>query len=137
MTFPQALTTRFFQLINNHKLTEAQRQLQRIKQQMPNKEWDHGYYKALQGILLTRKTNGNQHAFLSNFNPNDKAAVEQHRNEFSKRVKSRFYDNFDRGFFSAWTDYTQLLIKTIDETKPNTDHEGQTSIVHYAESKGA
>lgn len=100
---------------------------------MPNKEWDHGYYKALQGMLLTQKANGNQHAFLSNFNPNDKAAVEQHRDRFSKRVKSRFYDNFDRGFFSAWTDYTQLLIKTIDESKPKPDPEGQTSIAQYAE----
>jgi len=102
---------------------------------MPKKEWDHGYYKALQGILLTRKTNGNQHAFLSNFKANDKTMIKQHRDEFSKRVKNRFYDNFDRGFFSAWTDYTQLLLKTIDETKPKTDPEGQTSIIQYAESK--
>jgi hypothetical protein len=134
MAFPQALVTRFFQLINNHKITEAHRQLQRIKQQMPKKEWDHGYYKALQGILLTRKTNGNQYAFLPNLNPNDKASIKQHRDEFSKRVKSRFYNNFDRGFFSAWTDYTQLLIKTIEESKPKTDPEGQTSIAQYAES---
>jgi hypothetical protein len=134
MAFPQALVTRFFQLINNHKITEAHRQLQRIKQQMPKKEWDHGYYKALQGILLTRKTNGNQYAFLPNLNPNDKASIKQYRDEFSKRVKSRFYNNFDRGFFSAWTDYTQLLIKTIEESKPKTDPEGQTSIAQYAES---
>lgn len=85
-------------------------------------------------MLLTRKTNGNQHAFLQNINPNSKTAVEQYKNEFSKHIKSRFHDDFDRGFFSAWTDYTQLLIKTIEESKPKADPEGQTSIAQYAES---
>jgi len=134
MTFPQALTTRYFQLINDRQLTEAHRTLQRIKEKIPKTKWDHGYYKALQGILLAQKTNGNQHTFLSNINPNDKTTIEKYKNEFSKRVKSRFHDDFDRGFFSAWTDYTQLLIKTMNERKPKTNTEGQTSIIQYAET---
>ena len=134
MTFPQALAIRFFQLINNRQFTEAQRELQRIKGKAPETKWDHGYYKALQGMLLARKANGNQHTFLRNINLNDKMAIEQHKKEFSKHVKSRFHDNFDRGFFSAWVDYTQLLIRMIEESKPKPDSEGQTRIIQYAES---
>ena len=134
MTFPQTLTTRYFQLINNRQLAQAQRELQRIKQETPKKQWDRGYYRALLGMLLAQKANGNQYTFLQNLNPNNKTTIEQHRDEFSKRVKSRFYDDFDRGFFSAWHDYTSLLIKTINETKPKTDPEGQTSIIQYAET---
>ena len=134
MTFPQALATRFFQLINNRQFTEAQRELERIKGKTPETKWDHGYYKALQGMLLAQKANGNQHTFLQNINLNDKTAIEQHKGGFSKRVKSRFHDNFDRGFFSAWVDYTQLLIRTIEESNPKPDSEGQTRIIQYAES---
>lgn len=133
-SFPQALTTRYFQLINNRQFTEAQRELQRIKQRMQRTEWNHGYYRALYGMLLAQKTNGNQYIFLQNLNPNDKATLKQHKNEFQEHVTSRFQEDFDRGFFSAWHDYTRLLIKTIDKTKPKPDTEGQTSIIHYAEA---
>jgi len=102
--------------------------------ELEEKEWNHGYYRALSGMLLAKKTNGNQYTFIQNFNQNSKADVEQYRNEFSERVRSRFHDDFDRGFFSAWSDYTRLLIKTIDESKPETDIEGQTSIIHYSET---
>lgn len=134
MTFPQTLTVRFFQLINSRQFTEAQRTLQRIKTEIQENEWNHGYYRGLYGMLLAQKTNGNQYSFLSNINPNDKTAIKQHKNEFLRRVQGRFHDDFDRGFFSAWTDYTRLLIKTIDESKPKMDPEGQTSIIQYAES---
>ena len=134
MTFPQTLTTRYFQLINNRKLTEAQRTLERIKQETPKTNWDRGYYKALQGMILAQKNNDSQYTLLSNINTNNKTTIEQHRNEFSKHVKGRFHDDFDRGFFSAWVDYTQLLISAINERKRKADTEGQTSIIQYAES---
>ena len=133
-SFPKALTTRYFQLINNRQSTEAQRTLQRIKTQIQETKWNHGYCKALQGMLLAQKTNGNQHTFLQNLNAADKAALQQHKNEFQKHVTDRFQEDFDRGFFSAWDDYTRLLINIINETKPRTDTEGQTSIIHYAKT---
>jgi hypothetical protein len=85
-------------------------------------------------MLLAQKNNGNQYTFLQNLNPKDKTTIEQYKKEFSKRIKSRFQDDFDRGFFSAWHDYTQLLLKTIEETKPKPDPEGQTSIIQYAKT---
>ncbi|MFQ6068414.1 MAG: hypothetical protein ACE5KD_02615 [Candidatus Bathyarchaeia archaeon] len=133
MAFPKALATRFFQLINNRQFTEAQRELQRIKEKTPRTEWNHGYYKALQGMLLAQKTNGNQHTFIQKINLNDITTLKQYKNDFQKHMQNRFHDDFDRGYFSAWTDYTRLLIKTIEQTKPKpTDSEGQTSIIQYA-----
>ena len=136
MTIPQPLVTRYLQLINNRQFTEAHRQLQRIKQKTPKTEWNHGYYKALQGMLLAQKRNDNQYAFLQNLNLKDKTALQQHKKEFLAHVQNRFNEDFDRGYFSAWHDYTRLLIKTLKEQnpKPNTDSKGQTSITHYAET---
>lgn len=133
MTFPKALVTRFFQLIDNRQFAEAQRELQRLRAKIRKTEWNHGYYRALHGMLLARKANGNQYTFMSNIDSTDRTAVLDHKKSFLKRVQSRFNDDFDRGFFSAWTEYARLLIKTIDESKPEVDTQGQTSIIHYAE----
>ncbi|UCE95364.1 MAG: hypothetical protein JSV51_06445 [Candidatus Bathyarchaeota archaeon] len=133
-TFPQALTIRYFQLVNNRQLTEAQRQLQRIKQKARKTQWDDGYCEALQGLLLAQKTNGNQYTFLQNLNSKDITTIRQHREDFLKHVNNRFQEDYDRGFFSAWADYTQLLIKTIIDSTSGNDVEGQTSIIQYAES---
>lgn len=133
MSFPQALTTRYFQLIKNRQFTEAQRELQRIKQETPKTTWNHGYYKALQGMLLARKSNGNQYTFLQNLNINDNAQLWRYKKEFQKHLESRFHEDFDRGFFSAWNDYTRLLIKTLEEAQPG-DNEGQTRLIHYTNS---
>jgi hypothetical protein len=134
MTFPQAFVTRFFQLINNRQLTEARRELQRLKEKMQKTEWNHGYYRALYGMLLARKANGNQYAFLSNIDQDNRPAMLQHKKEFLRQIQSRFHDDFDRGYFSAWHDYTRLLVKKAEGTQRRQDLEAQTSIIQYAET---
>jgi len=133
MPLPQALITRYFQLINNRQFTEAQRELQRIKVKITKTEWNRGYYRALLGMLLAQKHDGNQYTFLTNINPADKQALKQHKNEFLAHVQSRFAEDYDRGYFSAWHDYTRLLIRTMDETKPET--KTQTSQVQYSSTR--
>ena len=158
MAFPKALTTRYFQLITNRQFTEAQRELQRIKEQIKKTEWNHGYYRALKGMLLAQKHNGNPYTLLQNLNTNDKTTLKHHKQEFQKHIQNRFHDDYDRGYFSAWHDYTRLLIKTQEQTQPNSptnpvnpipqpvnpakqtqtlpetsQKEAQTSLTHYSE----
>ncbi|MFP3984688.1 MAG: hypothetical protein ACLFU9_01800 [Candidatus Bathyarchaeia archaeon] len=132
MTLPKALVTRYFQLISNRQFTEAKRELQRIKEEIRKTEWNRGYYRALYGILLAQKSNGNPYTFLQNLNLTDKAILKQHKVEFQRHLENRFHDDYDRGYFSAWHDYTRLLLKILDETKP--EKQGQASIVKYAET---
>ena len=134
MAFPQALVTRFFQLLNNRQLTEASRELQRVREKVEENQWNLGYCKALSGMLLASKTNGNQYIFLSRINLKDEVTIQQYKREFSQRVQSRFHDNFDRGYFSAWSDYMSLLAKTIIDRRSRQSLDNQTSIVQYADS---
>ncbi len=134
MAFPKAFVTRFFQLISSRQLTEAQRELQRLKEKMQKTKWDYGYYRALHGMLLTSKANGNQYSFLSATNLDGRAELEQHREEFGKHVQNRFHDDFDRGFFSAWFDYMRLLVETLSESQAEESLGEQTSLVQYADS---
>lgn len=134
MSFPSTFVTRFFQLVNNRQFTEAQRQLQRLKEKIQRTEWNHGYYRALMGLYLAGKSNGNNYTFLSRLKTEDIEILERHRNDFLRHVHRRFHSDFDRGFFSAWSDYTRLLITIRKEQESTTDSPSQTSIIQYSES---
>jgi len=109
MPIPSALVTRFFQLIVNRQFTEAERELERLKQKMHKTEWNRGYFRALYGMYLSRKTNGDAYAFFPKLDLTDKAALHSYKREFLGHVGSKLHGDFDRGFFSAWADCMRVL----------------------------
>jgi hypothetical protein len=109
MPIPSALVTRFFQLLVNRQFTEAERELERLKQKMQKTEWNRGYFRGLYGMFLSRKANGDSYAFLSKLDLDDKAALRGYRREFLDHVRNRLHGDFDRGFFSAWADCMRVL----------------------------
>lgn len=109
MPVPSALVTRFFQLIISRQFTEAERELERLKQKMHKTEWNRGYFRALYGIYLSRKTNGDAYAFFPKLDLTDKAALYSYKREFLDHVGSKLHGDFDRGFFSAWADCMRVL----------------------------
>jgi hypothetical protein len=111
MPIPSVLVTRFFQLLLNRQFAEAERELERLKQKMQKTEWNRGYFRALHGMFLSRKANGDQYAFFSIINIDDEVALLSYRREFSNHVKSKLHGDFDRGFFSAWADCMRVLRK--------------------------
>lgn len=112
MPVPQALVTRFFQLILNKQFAEAERELERLKQKMQKTEWNRGYFRALYGMLLVRRSNNSDsYAFFSKLDINDKEALQSYRKEFLNHVKNRLHGDFDRGFFAAWADFTRVVSK--------------------------
>jgi len=112
MPVPQALVTRFFQLILNKQFAEAERELERLKQKMQKTEWNRGYFRALYGMLLVRRSNNSDsYAFFSKLDVSDKEALQNFRREFLNHVKNRLHGDFDRGFFAAWADFTRVASK--------------------------
>jgi hypothetical protein len=109
MPVPSALVTRFFQLLVNRQFTEAERELERVKQKMQKTEWNRGYFRALYGMFLSRKANGESYTFFSRLDLEDKAALHSYRREFLDHVRNRLHGDFDRGFFSAWADCMRVL----------------------------
>ncbi|MCS7115338.1 MAG: hypothetical protein RMJ15_03710 [Nitrososphaerota archaeon] len=109
MPIPSALVTRFVQLVVNKQFAEAERELERLKQKMHKTEWNRGYFRALYGILLMRSSNNDPYSFLAKLNLNDKPTLQAYRKEFLSHVRNKLHGDFDRGFFSAWADFTRLL----------------------------
>jgi hypothetical protein len=122
MPIPQALVTRYFQLLVSRQFTEAERELERLKQKMHKTEWNRGYFRALYGMYLSRKTNGDEPSFFSKLDLSDKAAVHGYRREFLDHTKNGLHGDFDRGYFSAWTDCMRILAR-MDIPSPQSSTE--------------
>ena len=113
MPVPSALITRFFQLLVNRQFTEAERELERLRQKMQKTEWNRGYFRALYGMFLSRKANGDSYALFSKMDLNDKAALNSYRKEFQEHVRNSVHGDFDKGFFSAWADCMRILGRIV------------------------
>jgi len=112
MPISQALVTRYFQLVINRQFTEATRELDRLKQKIHKTEWNRGYFRALYGMYLSRKTNGDVYAFFSKIDLTDKEALHGYRREFLNHMRNGLHGDFDRGYFSAWADCMRILTRT-------------------------
>jgi len=112
MPISQALVTRYFQLIVNRQFTEAERELERVKQKMQKTEWNRGYFRALYGIYLSRKNSAtDDYAFFSKLDLTDKVALHNYRKEFLEHMSNGLHGDFDRGYFSAWADCMRILTR--------------------------
>jgi hypothetical protein len=111
MPISQALVTRYFQLIVKRQFTEATRELERLKQKMQKTDWNRGYFRALYGMYLSRKNNGDAYAFFSKLDLTDKEALHQYRREFLDHMRNGLHGDFDRGYFSAWADCMRILTR--------------------------
>ncbi len=111
MPIPQALVTRYFQLIVNRQFTEAERELERLKQKMHKTEYNRGYFRALYGMYLTRKSGNDNYALFSKIDLTDKAQLHAYRREFFEHTKNGLHGDFDRGYFAAWSDCMRILAR--------------------------
>jgi len=120
MGVPLALMARFFQLVSERKFAEAERVLERIRVRMKNsgkEEFNKGYLDALNGIILSNRSSSGSYEFFTNLDLNDISALKRHYKDFRKHATSRFQADYDRGYFSALTDFLRVIIKTISKNE--------------------
>jgi hypothetical protein len=124
MPIPQALVTRYFQLLVNRQFTEAERELERVKQKMQKTEWNRGYFRALYGMYLSRRNNGDAYALFSKLDLSDKVALHEYRREFLGHMRNGLHGDFDRGYFSAWADCMRILTR-MDIPSPQSNNDNK------------
>ena len=117
MPIPQALVTRYFQLVVNRQFAEAERELERVKQKMQKTEWNRGYFRALYGMYLSSKNvTSDNYAFFPKIDLTDKVNLHAYRKEFLDHMRNGLHGDFDRGYFSAWADCMRILTR-MEETR--------------------
>jgi hypothetical protein len=111
MPVPQALVAHYVQLLVNRQFTESERELELLKQKMHKTEWNRGYFRALFGMYLARKANGDEYSFFSKLDFSDKTSLHAYKREFAEHINSKLHGDFDRGYFSAWVDCIRVLTR--------------------------
>ncbi len=121
MPISLTLVTRFFQLLVNRQFAEAERELERLKKRMHKTEWNRGYSRALRGMLIAHKSNNDGYSFLSSLDLDDEKALLGYKREFLSHVRNKLHGSFDRGFFSAWSDFMRILSKMVADNSDSND----------------
>lgn len=109
----------FFNSILERRFTEAERTLSSIelglvltnihsgrsskKRKQDKMDYVAGYIKALEGILTAARS-GDRRTFINRMS-NDSESLNRYRRDFGAFIKNKLHSPFDRGFFSAWSDF--------------------------------
>jgi hypothetical protein len=101
---------RFFQNVESRAWTDAEKELDSIRQETENTPWYKGYVKALEGLLLTFRTNDDKYVYLPKALVNrNEESVNKLRKDFGEFASNEIHGEYDRGYFKALEDYTSLL----------------------------
>ena len=111
MPIPKTLVTQYFQLLVNRQFTEAERKLEQIKQKMQKTDWNRGYFRALYGMSLSRKSSNDNYSLFSKLDFSDKVALHAYRREFLEHTNNGLHGDFDKGYFSAWSECMRILAR--------------------------
>lgn len=131
-TVPAESVNRFFQNVEARAWTDAEKELDIIRQKAQNVPWYKGYVKALEGLLLTYRTNDDKYIYLPKALVNrTEESVNILRKEFGEFASNEIHGDYDRGYFKALEDYVTLL----SVLKPSSN--ASTSVPEPAEKKEA
>ncbi|HID17075.1 TPA: hypothetical protein EYP26_02130 [Candidatus Bathyarchaeota archaeon] len=101
---------KYFRLINERRFKEAEGELEKFKNELERSEEALGYLKALEGILLSKKS-GDEKLYLTRIEKMGKKEMKRARSEFLSHSKNELHGAYDRGFFKALLDYLDFLKK--------------------------
>jgi hypothetical protein len=90
--------------------TDAEKELDVIRQKAENALWYKGYVKALEGLLLTYRTNDDKYIYLPRILASGgEESINQLRQNFGEFAANEIHGEYDRGYFKALEDYVTLL----------------------------
>lgn len=102
----ESLVDTFFHLVAQEKRSAAKVVLEKIKLKSENSQWRRGYINALEGMITVSETKNDQNVLINQIKTEGSDAL---RKAFLKHSSNELHSDFDRGFFSAWADYTRTL----------------------------
>lgn len=129
---PQLAVTKFFQSVEERAWTDAEKELDSIRQKVANTQWSRGYIKALEGLLLTYRSNDDKNLYLPKALTNRSGeGIDGLHKEFAEFSSDELHGEYDRGFFKALEEYLTVL-----KTQKNGHTSGQQSLRVAAPGEG-
>jgi hypothetical protein len=89
--------------------TDAEKELDTIKQKSDSTQWSRGYVKALEGLMLTYRNDDDKYIYLPKALANKTSQeYEALKKDFAEFAANEVHGEYDRGFFKALEDYVSL-----------------------------
>ena len=101
----QNISSKYLKAIAERRIKDGEAEFDRIRPSLDDSEWNRGYLKALEGLLITFKTNNSKYLYFHRKdleNPKNRKKFEE---EIKKHSNNELHADYDRGFFSAIMDY--------------------------------
>lgn len=116
---PQLQVNKFLEHVEARAWTDAERELDIIRQKSDNTQWSRGYVKALEGLMLTYRNNDDKYIFLPKILANrTEETINSLKKEFSEFTANELHGEYDRGYFKALDDYFTLLSSLKTQRAP-------------------
>ena len=107
-TLPESDIDKYLRLVVERKIADAEKEIEDLRSKFSNTEWNRGYVKALEGLLMTRKANSDNYLFFAK-KEFDKKSLKALAKEFASDAESPLYGDYDRGFFSGLVQLTKVM----------------------------
>ncbi|HZY93449.1 MAG TPA: hypothetical protein VFE98_01130 [Candidatus Bathyarchaeia archaeon] len=109
-SIPRESIKRFFASVESRAWTDAEKELDSIRQDTQNAPWTKGYVKALEGLLLTYRNDDDKYIFLPKaLANNSEETVKSLKKEFGEFAINDLHGEYDRGYFRALEDYLEAI----------------------------
>ena len=105
---PEIDSNKFFQAIIERRISDAEKELDGIRTNVPGTEAAKGYLKALEGLLLTSKSTDDKYLYLSK-GEMTATKIKALRKEFGQQNTNALHSDYDRGYFQALESYMRRL----------------------------
>src|SRR5438309_7783870 len=116
---PQIPVNKFLEHVEARAWTDAEKELDVIRQKSDNSQWSRGYVKALEGLMLTYRNNDDKYIFLPKVLANrTEDTITNLKKEFSEFAANELHGEYDRGYFKALDDYFTLLGNLKNQRAP-------------------
>jgi hypothetical protein len=101
----QNTSSKYLKAIAERRIKDGEAEFDRISLSLDDSEWNKGYLKALEGLLITFKTNNSKYLYLHRKDLEDQKIKKKFKEELKKHSNNELHADYDRGFFSALMDY--------------------------------
>src|SRR6266849_736793 len=124
---PQIPVSKFLEHVEARAWTDAEKELDIIRQKSDNSQWSRGYVKALEGLMLTYRNNDDKYIFLPKILANrTEDTISNLKKEFSEFAANELHDEYftllaNMKNQQAPTEAAPPQQATLDQSKASTD----------------
>ena len=123
----QASINKYLQHVGQRAWTDAEKELDTIKQKSDSTQWSRGYVKALEGLMLTYRNDDDKYIYLPKTLTNKSGPEnEALRKGFEEFAANEIHGEYDRGFFKALEDYLSQ-VATLRPAQESAEQEKTTT----------